>query len=289
VGEDHFENSYEDLERISFSDGAVLTYADITAKMVADNATTGDDSITGSYTSDTLYGGAGNDTLNGSSGADVYQYALGDGHDLIKDYSTSYSQNDELQFTDLLADDVTFSQNSGKDLVITMSDGSTVTVQDHFENSYEDLERISFSDGAVLTYADITAKMVADNATTGDDSITGSYTSDTLYGGAGNDTLNGGTGTDVYQYALGDGHDLIKDYSTSSSQKDELVFSDISASELTLLQDNEHNLVIEISGGGSITVQDHFKNSYYDLEIIEFSDGTVWTDSQISSNWVWVG
>ncbi|WP_302478205.1 BapA/Bap/LapF family prefix-like domain-containing protein, partial [Ruegeria arenilitoris] len=231
----------------------------------------GDDIVTGSAGQDLIYGGEGNDTLNGGGGADIYVYSLGDGSDTIKDYSTK-SENDRLVFTDVNADDVTFSQNSGKDLIITLSNGDTITITDHFDNGWEDMELIEFADGTVLDLAGIAAKTISDQNGDGDDVVRGSTGADTFHGGVGNDTLIGGTGADTYIYSLGDGSDTIKDYSTRS-EDDRLIFTDLNADDVTFSQNSGKDLIITLSNGDTITITDHFDNGWEDMELIEFADG----------------
>ncbi|MDC0657825.1 calcium-binding protein, partial [Leisingera sp. SS27] len=119
-----------------------------------------------------FWASAGDDTLSGGGGADTYLYSLGDGNDVIADRS-GQNVNDRLVFTDVNAEDVTFSQNAGKDLVITLSNGDTVTVTDHFDNTLEDMELIEFADGTVLDLAGISAKSISDQNGAGDDLVLG--------------------------------------------------------------------------------------------------------------------
>ncbi len=270
---DHFDNGWEDMELIEFADGTVLDLAGIAAKTISDQNGDGNDVVRGSNDADTFHGGVGNDTLIGGTGADTYIYSLGDGSDTIKDYSTR-SEDDRLVFTDVNADDVTFSQNSGKDLIITLSNGDTITITDHFDNGWEDMELIEFADGTVLDLAGIAAKAISDQNGDGDDVVRGSTGSDTFHGGVGNDTLIGGTGADTYIYSLGDGSDTIKDYSTRS-EDDRLVFTDVNVDDVVFSQNSGEDLVITLSNGDTVTVTDHFDNTREQMEQIEFADGTV--------------
>ncbi|UWQ79044.1 M10 family metallopeptidase C-terminal domain-containing protein [Leisingera sp. S132] len=278
---DHFENDQEDMELIEFADGTVLDLAAITAKTISDQNGSGDDLVLGSNGNDRFFGGEGNDTLNGGNGADTYLYSLGDGDDVITDRS-SQNLDDRLVFTDVHVDDVTFSQNAGKDLVITLSNGETVTVTDHFENDQEDMELIEFADGTVLDLAAITEKAISDQNGAGDDLVLGSYGNDRFFGGEGNDTLNGGSGADTYLYSLGDGNDVIADRS-SQELDDRLVFTDVNVEDVTFSQNAGKDLVITLSNGETVTVTDHFENDQEDMELIEFADGTVLDLTDISA------
>ena len=152
------------MERIEFSDGTVLNQLAIRDKMLADTAAqisdsdgvitgthyadnfvggAGDDDLQTKNGDDTLAGGLGDDTLNGDEGADTYIYNLGDGNDVINDHSYA-NDNDRLVLANVNAVDVTFAQDAGKNLVITLSDGKTVTITDHFDGTTEDMELIEF-------------------------------------------------------------------------------------------------------------------------------------------------
>ncbi|WP_302479622.1 calcium-binding protein, partial [Ruegeria arenilitoris] len=110
------------------------------------------------------------------------------------------------------------SQNAGEDLVITLSNGETVTVTDHFDNSKEQMEQIEFADGTVLDLAGIAAKSLLGGS--GDDTIVGFSTDDVLSGGAGDDVLTGGAGADefVFDTQTASGADRITDFELNSDQ-----------------------------------------------------------------------
>ena len=301
-------NNIEDMERIVFADGTVLNQADILAKMLEDTVLTqvsaGDDVVKGTHFTDVINAGTGNDTLDGGKGADQYIYRLGDGNDVIRDFSYG-NENDTLAFADVNVDDVIFGVNAGYDLVVTLTNGETITITDHFDGTFYsgvsssryDMERIVFADGTELDQSDILTKTIVDNvqaqvsdgddviagthfaevidAGAGDDSVSAGDRNDRITGGLGHDTLDGGEGTDTYFYSLGDGNDIIKDFSYSSSEHDRLVLSDIRADEVSFAQNAGQDLVITLSNGETITITDHFRNSQSDMEEFVFADGAV--------------
>ena len=80
--------------------------------------------------SDTLNGGAGDDTLSGGSGSDKFIFEAGFGNDIITDFTHGL---DELKFYDangnlLTSKDISETQNEDGDAVLTVSDGSSVTL-----------------------------------------------------------------------------------------------------------------------------------------------------------------
>ena len=68
------------IENFEFSDGTIITSDYVMSHLVTEG-TSGDDTITGTNASETIYGYAGNDTINSGSGDDIV-YG-GDGNDII--------------------------------------------------------------------------------------------------------------------------------------------------------------------------------------------------------------
>ncbi|OED49119.1 hypothetical protein AB838_08180 [Rhodobacteraceae bacterium (ex Bugula neritina AB1)] len=288
-----------DMELIEFADGAILDTLAIRNKMLADTAAAqtgsgndtitgtasaealtgglGDDSISGLAGNDTLEGGADNDTLDGGRGADTYLYSLGDGSDVISEAS-NYNETDRLVFTDVNAEDVTFTMNAEQDLVVTLGNGDTVTVEKHFygtQNSSNpssltyDMELIEFADGTTFDTLAIRDKMLADTAASqtsdgsdvisgthfaealagglGDDSISGLAGSDTLEGGAGNDTLDGGDGADTFVFSSQFANDQVTDFDDGVDRLN-LDIEGVSFGDV---------VISDVSGDAHITVADH--------------------------------
>ena len=87
----------------------------------------------------------------------------------------------------------------------------------------------------------------------------------------GNDLLEGGRGNDVYQYALGDGDDIIED---TSGRNDSLVLSELASDDIWFSR-NDDNLTIGFAGNdGSITVTDWFDGKQHQIESIVAEDGS---------------
>ncbi len=89
----------------------------------------GHDTLYGHGGADTLIGGAGDDTLWGGAGADEFQYtAAGSGHDLVRDFQNGV---DHIRLMVPGADDfsdLAVSANGSGWAVITLPDGSTITL-----------------------------------------------------------------------------------------------------------------------------------------------------------------
>ncbi|NRB65597.1 MAG: hypothetical protein HRU40_21695, partial [Saprospiraceae bacterium] len=110
-----------------------------------------------SYTNN-ITGGQGDDSITGGYSQDNYHYNLGDGNDVIQESGydgTETSYTDKLIFgADITPDMVSFSHNSGGDLLITITDpdnaanNGSIRVVDGYINGTERIEVIEFaSDG----------------------------------------------------------------------------------------------------------------------------------------------
>ncbi|MES2675673.1 MAG: hypothetical protein V4660_15640 [Pseudomonadota bacterium] len=245
------------IQTISFYDN---TSWDITKiKQQSLISTTGDDVIGGFELNDTLKGGKGNDNLNGGAGNDVYQYALGDGNDIIVDAAGT----DRIEFaSSILQNQVTAFRDAYNNLVLRMVDGAKITVTGAFDAAgnftSKNIETIQFSDGSwdaariKLEAAKYTGNVI--NGTTGSDTRIGDAGKDIFTGGTGNDILSGYAGDDVYQYALGDGNDVITDI----AGVDRIVFTAGITQAETKARSNGNDLILTLKDGGTVTVKDMF-------------------------------
>ncbi|MDD5297126.1 MAG: calcium-binding protein [Rhodocyclaceae bacterium] len=153
-------------------------------------------------------GGVGNDVLRGTAYGDSYEFALGDGQDVIQEQA-QWGGNDVLKFgAGITAANVAVSRN-GTDLVFSLAGGTDkVTVQNWYGSSSNQLEQIQFADGTVWSGAVVHAQGLALSGTAGNDVMNGvDAFGDNLKGLAGNDTLNGNGGDDTLDG--GDGNDVL--------------------------------------------------------------------------------
>ncbi|NUT68961.1 calcium-binding protein, partial [Pseudomonas corrugata] len=273
----------------------------------------GNDTLTAGVGDDQLEGGVGNDTLNGGQGSDLYLFSLGDGRDVINDDNLSYMYGgvDVLRFgTGIQAADILASR-SGTSLVLSHVNGQDqVTVTNWFTENTDryQLERIEFADGTVWTSAALSVQVLQLTGGAGDDVLTGVSSSqaqvirggggndtltagagaDQLEGGTGNDTLNGGQGSDLYLFNLGDGRDVINDDNLSYMYGgvDVLRFgTGIQAADIIASRSGTSLVLSHVNGQDQITVTNWFTENTgrYQLERIEFADGTVWTSTTLSA------
>jgi Ca2+-binding RTX toxin-like protein len=241
--------------------------------------------ITGGLLSDTLIahtggstimGGGDDDVLQGNLGDDTYIVRKNDGNDTI----TEQGGNNTIKLDQgFVANQIT-GYRSGTDFVINISDDQFINVKNMFDANGEpvsanSIQQISFYDGTVLTLAQLQQQSLM--GTTGDDIISGYNTADTIKGGGGHDKLGGGAGNDVYQYAVGDGNDVI----TDSSGMDAIELrANILQSQVTAIRDGYNNLVLRFSNGGSIVITGAFdvtgSFTANAIETIKFADDSTW-------------
>ena len=268
-----------DLEiNYGVNDGDATTNA--TAKVVIMGAILGtseDDDIQGDFGNDRIIGLQGNDTLNGGFGNDSYYYRIGDGNDIINDFSG----NNRLILSDINAGGISISSVGSHDVVLMINDtGESITLSNQFFGSAT-INEIQFADGTQWD-----AQYIENNAfyrgTNGNDNIQGSFNDDKIIGLQGDDTLNGGSGNDSYYYRIGDGNDIINDFSGNNR----LILSDINAGGISISSVGSHDVVLMINDTGeSITLSNQFFGSAT-INEIQFADGTQWDaqDIQNASN-----
>lgn len=277
---------WEDVEAVRFQDGTGWTQGYIRERLLDEQSTEGDDTITGYWDADVFDGRGGNDVIHGGGGNDTYVFGFGSGHDVIHETFAVYEGAfDTIALKDgVEPGDVSF-MRIGDNLVATLSGGQdSLTVANFFLADTREVEAFTFTNGASLDLVQLTALAVAGQTTSGDDAIMGSRLADALAGGLGADTLSGGAGSDSYAFDLGEGRDVIEDKGASAS--DSIVLGvGVTPSNVTLYRSGVH-LVIEIGGEDldAILVRNQFSGSPDVIESIVFSSGVVWGSSEIAAN-----
>lgn len=96
--------------------------------------------------------------------------------------------------------------------------------------------------------------------------------------------MDGGAGNDRILFGYGDGQDVLKSSDSSYAYTDTLVFGEgITLSELSLVKVG-YDLIIQLSGSeDQITMYRWFYNTYYRVDQIEMSDGTLYTHAEFEN------
>lgn len=283
-GADRFTN--EDANYLVDALGGADTIENF-AKNVSVDGGAGKDYIYNSGTGSSLYGGAGNDsidnfasnvTINGGAGNDtitntglkvVYEYASGGGNDIIYGYGatdTLHITNGNIKTMNIKGMDVTFNIGNGS-VTLVEAAGKTINLQnsagnltstvysgiwegtakaDTFSNSSSNI--LLKGMGGNDTIANYAANVTI-NGGAGHDSITLDKSKNvTVIGGTGNDTVTSSSTNGVlYQYANGDGKDVISGF----NRKDTI---QVTNGTVKSVQTSGGNTIITI-GTGSITLE----------------------------------
>jgi Ca2+-binding RTX toxin-like protein len=124
----------------------------------------------------------------------------------------------------------------------------------------------------------------------GDDSLAGDDGNDLLDGGAGNDSLTGGLGNDTYVFRQGGGNDIINNYDSGVDRLDKVVLEGLNVTDIRLEKSGNYDLSIVIKNSGeSITLQNYFNNSVYQIDAVTFADGTTWDRAALLNNFAVYG
>ena len=274
----------------------------------------GNSSVVGGNGDDIISGGGGEDLLFGEEGNDTYIFRRGSGSDVVHDFQGKNS----IVFADLNPEDITVinSSETNWNLIFRINEtGETLTshlcwnggkITSGLDNTF------FFADGTVWDMDEHLRQSVK-RATEGDDIIFGSPLSDSIFGlagddvlvgnsgddiidgGPGDDNLLGGDGTangnDTYLFGRGDGHDIIIDSDTTPNTDRLKLKDDILPEDVAILRD-QLNLVLTIKNTDDrIILQNYFAersnwivvSNPYEIEEIEFADGTIWTTATIKN------
>jgi len=291
------------IDQFVFADGTVLTGAEVDVRVLQAQATSGNDTLRGYDSQDTLDGLAGNDLLTGYREADTFVFGRGSGQDTIDDNGdfSSISADgifDVVSFkSDIKPADIQVAR-AGDDLIVTVT-GATdqLTIKNQFASTSsfynpDRIERFVFADGTTWTGADLDVRILQQKQTAGADTISAYDSADTLDGGAGNDTLSGLRAEDTYIFARGYGSDTIDENGDFSSLSADSIYDRVRflagvAPEDVQLARTNNDLVITIAGTtNQLTIKNQFDSisSFYNgdrVERFDFANGTVWTAADI--------
>jgi VCBS repeat-containing protein len=209
----------------------------------------GNDNITGSDGGDVIDGGAGNDVMRGGLGNDTY-------------------------YVNTAGDKIIETARGGFDKVF-----STI---DYTLGQY--VEHLTLEGNAIRGTGNGLRNTLEGNAS--NNILSGGGGDDTLAGNGGDDTLIGGNGGDGYVYELGDGHDTIIETGSRSGKSDVIVLAgQLKGTDVGFVRNPDHmsDLKLTFADGGSLTVKDYFAAAGPNIEGIQFTSGSDWNSSELST------
>ena len=267
------------------------------ASLIHSNVITGtsiNDILVGSDQDDVFIASRGKDTLEGKLGADTYIFTKGHGQDVISEYDTYQSgKQDTLRFTDVNYNDVRFRRENDDLILFGYHGNDRITIRNFYSNDYYQIENFQFAD-RTLSLAELKTIGIPLMGTDGDDEIQDWDSNavihggdgndriyahdgdDTLIGGKGNDVLDGSYGADTYIFAKGHGQDVISEYDTyQSGKQDTLRFTDVNYNDVRFRRENNDLILFGYHGNDRITIQNFYNNDYYQIENFQFADRTL--------------
>lgn len=273
IAADHFNGGHVDIFR--FADGTSITGYDATTLAFTGGA--GADTLNGTVYDDVITGGGGADNLYGNGGNDTYVYNLGDGNDRI--FEVDYWDNrDTLRLgVGITPATVTVSVSStdSNDLILTFSDGGTITLEQQRQMHGRGVELIEFADGTIWRHNDLlTAAGLSLHTLTGTsagETLTGNDNSQLIDGGGGNDVLNGGGGSDVYVFNASSGNDRIAE-NGGAHGFDVADLTTFQRSEVAITRSGADLLLTVIATAQVLRVTNHFGGAGAGIEFVRFAD-----------------
>ncbi|MBU0801599.1 MAG: cadherin domain-containing protein, partial [Alphaproteobacteria bacterium] len=288
--------AFNRIETFEFADDTTWSHEDVISTLLAQQATSGNDTVYGFKRADTFYASAGDDYLAGGAEGDTYHFDRGSGHDTIYDSSDSSPLTTNIDRIimgpGVLPSDIRISaSNGGEDFTLTIIDtGDSVKIikQNHkyvLGSPFFSIEQVVFEDGTIWTPSQMRDLYLQNAGTSGNDTIYGFWDDNILDGGAGNDYLRGGGNGDTYIFGIGYGQDRIYDYiqNYTWNNPDKVQFTaGITPSDLTFTKVGRDLLVSIIGHDDTLTVEDFFGTDWlYGIETFEFTNGAILTYDQV--------
>ena len=256
---------------------------------------------------DLLDGKQGNDTLIGL-GDNIYVFGRGYGQDVIQTGQQTYASQGFLDYIQLLAGvmptDVTF-ESQGSSLVMKITGTSDQMMVANYLDGTPTVGQIHFADGTIWGETEIRTRLPVLTGTNGNDSLPGFDIDnqifglggddqlfgnggvDRLDGGAGNDYLVGGDGSDTYLFGRGGGQDWVNDFPPSGTigEIDTILLDNtVIPADVRLQATTGSGLLLTIAGStDQLLVESYFVDPLYQIERIQFADGTIWDAAAIAS------
>ena len=282
------------VDAFAFADGSTYAWSDIIDAMDA-QATGQQGAIYGfdGY-NDVLDPGTGVHYLSGGNGDKTYIFDFGYGYDTVQDNVSNIladSSNNIIQFgPDVTEQDVTFSlAGNSRNLVITLSDGSTMVIDGEFALnagtiSFNIIQSFQFADGTTYTWNQVLQQVIAQQEAANTGVVFGSDYADVFDTGAngGNHYLSGGdagNGVDTYVFGHGYGNETVDvNWGNLLRRGGEVISftADVTPDQVHYSAVGQ-DLVITLDGSSdSLTVLGQFAPWFYEdgVTSFAFADGT---------------
>jgi len=300
-------NPYTDIENALSAGGRDILTGNSLDNVLDSGA--GDDTLLGGIGNDTLIGGLGNDKISGNEGADVYQFVLSGGKAGCVGMDTLIGGNEDIvEFWGGTVDNFQIVKGTNnKDLILNLTFTGSEIIKDkillkdwyvdeaHKLNQFIINHHSYIIDNSQFKSVDATMALIVgdDNSNLAllgselNDSIRGYGGNDVLNGLDGDDTLDGGEGNDIYFFNryIEDsnpgathhiGNDVIVGSTMNASDKIEIQSN---ADIQTVLSRKHDDLVMTISSEDSITIEQWFTSSVYQIPLLVVN-GSKFTVSQ---------
>ncbi len=280
------ETSFEVI-RVEFADGTVLTREQLGAP-----------ATTGTAGADTIYGSGGADVFDGCGApAGSWDYEQGNGGTDTFVFQAGYGQLDLVQSgyvatssvlrlgAGITPGQVTVRSDSSGNL--TLADGTPgdlVKIDGALNFSENGVEQVQFADGTTWSKADLILL-----------ATTGTADADTLYGSNGDDMFDGrgapaggwdyeqgNAGADTFVFNLGYGQLEVRQNNYGSGGNVLELGSGITPEQLMVTADGLGAICLADGTPGDLVKLDDVLTHYSrDVDEVRFTDGTVWTRSQL--------
>jgi trimeric autotransporter adhesin len=289
-----------------FADGTRLTYSELIGRfapsLVQTTSTDGTTTVLGGRNDDTatvtagstvFSGGRGNDVFTATGGNNTYKFNAGDGHDAVADTRNTNPATGQL----VGAGKIVFGSGiSPWDLSLGIDNGLVIKVgasgSDSIrlanfdpQNALDPIQGIGaleFEGGWSISLAELLGRGFDLAGGTGDETIAGTNLVDRFPASTGNDTLRGGAGADVYQLTSNSGLDVLDDNGDAAGDDTLRLGAGLSVANVAFLRSGNDLVVRDVTGSNRMLVLSHYSGG--GIERVEFSDGAVWSRTDIDAH-----
>ncbi|TPG04115.1 hypothetical protein EAH88_18575 [Rhodanobacter glycinis] len=297
------------VSSLQLADGSTIDTAQL-IQMELSNASSQNDTLSGSMGDDYIDGKGGSDLIYDNGGNDTVVFNAGYGHLEIAKQLHEYSSTglttiklgvgiseSSIQVRELLPlHTENVSGYVGSELVLTDGvTGDQITIDgsadyyDYFGNG--STPQVQFADGSILTGDQLLQRAIQLNATTSNDTLVGSSAADTIDGKGGDDEAIGNGGNDTFVFNAGYGNLDIVERHVNSPQSVLKLGAGITVSNLRADEESPN-----LQGGWSVVLYDGIRGDqitldgmldingggYGGVSLVQFADGTTLSAAQVS-------